>query len=405
MPPKTVLMLLANAYDPDPRVKQEALALISMGCRVRLLAWDRDLQAPPKQNMDGVEVERVFLRSTHGRGATQIFFYFWLYAKLVWRGMRISFDAVHCHDLDTLPPGFVIGKLKRKPIVYDAHESFPDMLEGSVPGAIRRGLVRFENLLIRRIDLLITVGEKLRRHFRERGARRSVLVGNWKRTEDFQRSPEQNLALRKQLGIPAGALVVVCITNLLKDRKIEELLHASAECRNVYVIIGGKGILQKLVEQAARENPRIRYVGFVSGDQIADYTCASDVIYYGFDAQNPNARFSAPNKLFEGLAAGRPLVTGDFGEIAEIVRESECGIILPSYSTEQISKAFLMLENSATRDRLASNARRRGREINWDKAEEALYVAYSRLLPTSRLRQPASLAQALNPPRPKTEAR
>ena len=43
---KTVLMLLTNAYDPDPRVRQEALALIGMGCRVRLLAWDRDLKAP-----------------------------------------------------------------------------------------------------------------------------------------------------------------------------------------------------------------------------------------------------------------------------------------------------------------------------------------------------------------------
>jgi len=52
-------------------------------------------------------------------------------------------------------------------------------------------------------------------------------------------------------------------------------------------------------------------------------------VYYGFDPNNPNARFSAPNKLFEALAAGKPLVTGDFGEIGEVVRESECGVILP----------------------------------------------------------------------------
>ena len=39
-------MLLTNAYDPDPRVRQEALALIGMGCRVKILAWDRDLKSP-----------------------------------------------------------------------------------------------------------------------------------------------------------------------------------------------------------------------------------------------------------------------------------------------------------------------------------------------------------------------
>src|ERR1035441_367571 len=74
MRPKAVLMLLTNAYDPDPRVRQEALALIGMGCRVRLLAWDRDLKAPATALMEGVEVERVFLPSVHGRGNTQLFF-------------------------------------------------------------------------------------------------------------------------------------------------------------------------------------------------------------------------------------------------------------------------------------------------------------------------------------------
>jgi len=59
--PATVLMLLTNVYDPDPRVRQQALALIRMGCRVRLLAWDRDCKAPGSERMEGVDVDRVFL--------------------------------------------------------------------------------------------------------------------------------------------------------------------------------------------------------------------------------------------------------------------------------------------------------------------------------------------------------
>jgi glycosyltransferase involved in cell wall biosynthesis len=389
MHPKTILMLLTNAYDPDPRVRQEALALIGMGCRVRLLAWDRDLKAPAVECMEGVEVERVFLSSTHGRGATQIFFYAGLYLRMLWRGMRTSFDVVHCHDLDTLPLGFLLGKLKRKPIVYDAHESFPDMLEGSVSRAIQRALVGLENFFIRRIDLLITVGEKLRRYFAERGARRSVVVGNWKRLGDFSRTEQQNLVVRRQLGIPDGALAVVCITQLLRDRKIEELLAAIEDRPDVYVILGGKGILEDLVVQAAAANPRIRFVGFVSGKQIADYTCAADVVYYGFDPDNPNARFSAPNKLYEALAAGRPLITGDFGEIADVVREAECGVVLPLYSGGEIQKALAALENPAIRNVMAQNAGRCGRiTMNWEKGEEVLYREYSAMLP-GFLKQPA----------------
>jgi glycosyltransferase involved in cell wall biosynthesis len=391
--PKVVLMLLTNAYDPDPRVRQEALALIGMGCRVRLLAWDRDLKAPATALMEGVEVERVYLSSAHGRGTTQIFFYVWLYLKMLWRGLRTQFDVVHCHDLDTLPLGFILGKLKRKPIVYDAHESFPDMLEGNVHPAVRRGLSHLENFFIRRIDLLITVGEKLRRHFAERGARHSIVVGNWKRLGDFSRTERQNREVRRRLGVPDSALAVVCITQLLKDRKIEELLAAAEESPDVYVILGGKGVLEDRIVQVATVNPRILFVGFVSGKQIADYTCAADVVYYGFDPDNPNARFSAPNKLYEALAAGRPLIAGDFGEIADVVREAECGIVLPTYSAGEIRKALDALANRGARDFMAANARRFGADfLNWEKGEEILHREYSRFLPG--LREPSSALQA-----------
>jgi glycosyltransferase involved in cell wall biosynthesis len=381
-------MLLTNAYDPDPRVRQEALALLAMGWRVRLLAWDRDLKFPPAERMEGVEVERVFLPSTHGRGTVQVFFYFWLYLKMLWRGWRTRFDVVHCHDLDTLPLGFLLGKLKRKPIVYDAHESFPDMLQGSVPPSVQRGLTRLENFLIRRTDLLITVGEKLRRHFEVRGARHSVVVGNWKRLEEYTRTPQQNLAVRQELRIPDWAMLVVCITQFLRDRKIEELLDAVDESPDVYLIIGGKGALAGMIEERAKQNPRIIYPGFVAGKEIPAYTCAADVVYYGFDPANPNARFSAPNKLFEALAAGRPLITGDFGEIADVVREARCGIVLPRYSASEVAQAFAVLQSPETRKAMAARARDFGRSVmNWEKGEQVLYNEYAALAPGGKASQ------------------
>lgn len=384
---RTVLMLLTNAYDPDPRVQQEALALIAMGCHVRILAWDRDLNAAQDEYIEGVEVHRIFLSSKHGRGATQLFFYAVLYMKMLWQGLRSSFDAIHCHDLDTLPLGFLLGKLKRKPIVYDSHENFVDMLGGSISPAIRRGLLWLEDLLIRRVNLLITVGEKLRQHFAERGAPRCVVVGNWKRLEDYARSEEQNLETRRKLGIPDGALVVVCITQLIGDRKIEELLQAIDEYSGAWLIIGGKGVLKDFVAQCAAKNPRIRYLGFVHAREIPAYTCAADVVYYGFDPENPNARYSAPNKLFEALAAGRPLITGNFGEIADVVRQASCGVVLPNYSVPEIQNALSALRDRVSRNTMANNAKRFGCAfMNWQKGEEMLFREYSALLPSGSLR-------------------
>jgi glycosyltransferase involved in cell wall biosynthesis len=285
-----------------------------------------------------------------------------------------------------LPLGVLLAAAKRKPVVYDAHESLPDMLAGNVPPWIRRGLARLERFLVRRVNLVITVGERLRRHFEEIGARRAVTVGNWKRLEEYTRTEEQNRAVRSKLGIPNDALVVTYITQLLKDRQIGELLDAVDATPKVWAIIGGAGALESAIVERAKKNPRIVFVGFVLAEDIPRYTCAADAIYYGFDPTNPNARYSAPNKLFEALASGRPLITAEFGEIGDVVRRADCGILLERYSGAAIQEALAAVADVSRRKRLADNARRCGRTMmNWTHASDILCREYSALLPESEL--------------------
>src|SRR5206468_11417401 len=126
-----------------------------------------------------------------------------------------------------------------------------------------------------------------------------------------------------------------------------------------------------------------------------DYTCAADVVYYGFDPGNPNARFSAPNKLYEALAAGRPLITGDFGEIADVVRQAGCGIVLPVYSVAEIRKALTCLADPTFRGTIASDAKQFGQHfMSWEKGEEILYREYSRFF-SSPLRAPVQRGDTL----------
>jgi glycosyltransferase involved in cell wall biosynthesis len=141
-------------------------------------------------------------------------------------------------------------------------------------------------------------------------------------------------------------------------------------------------VLQEVVAARAAANPRIHYVGFVRGKEIPAYTCAGDVVYYGFDPANPNARFSAPNKLYEALAAGRPLITGDFGEIADVVRQAGCGIVLPEYSSAAVKEALETLSDAFLRESMAEKARRFGATfMHWEKGEEILHRKYGSLVP------------------------
>ncbi|HYA41277.1 MAG TPA: glycosyltransferase [Syntrophobacteraceae bacterium] len=98
-------MLLTNAFDPDPRVHHEAVSLVQNGYEVTILCWDRDYKKAAVEVVDGIGVERIYVRSTHGRGTTQMFFLFVFWLKALLRGFSTRCDAIHCHDFDTLPLG------------------------------------------------------------------------------------------------------------------------------------------------------------------------------------------------------------------------------------------------------------------------------------------------------------
>jgi len=378
---RRVLMLLTNCFDPDPRVHAEARTLIENGYRVTLLGWDRDRKRPSRERIDGIQVERIFLRSRHGRGASQIPFLigFWLLALA--RSLSRRFDLIHCHDLDTLPLGVLLGRLIGARVLFDAHESFPDMLAGNVNTGLRNLLVKLEDFLIKRVDGLITVGELLRQEYRRRGARRTYVVGNWKRLEDFEPLRDRAKAQRRRLGIPAGALVITYIAWLSEERRLPALLEAVDGTPGLFLIIGGQGPLGEEVRRRAANSANIHALGPVPPDRVPLYTAAADVIYYGFDESHPNAQYSAPNKLFEALAAGRAVVTGRFGEIGRIVARERCGLTLPVLTAESLTAALNSLRYPEILEAFQCRALRAGRErYNWTRAAGELLRAYAEVL-------------------------
>ena len=380
-PAPRVLMLLSNSFDPDPRVYNEARSLVKHGYQVSILAWDRDRKCPEREVMDGIGVERISLSSRHGRGFFQMFVMPVLYWLMIKKALRLGFDIVHAHDFDTLPAGFLLSRIRNKPLIYDSHEDYAGMLHGSVPLWLERFIRWTESRLVRRVDALFTVGETLRQEFELRGCPRAQTLGNWKLIEDFRLPEPIRAEVRAALHVPEDSLLVSYISNLGKERHIEELLEAVSRRPKIYLVVGGKGPVVATVQEYAQRCSNIRYLGFVPPSDIPRYTSACDMVYYGYDPGSPNARFSAPNKLFEGLAAGRPLLTAKFGEIGRIVSDHGCGVILSNYSVEEILRGLDFCSDPERLKELKDAAARAGEnQYNWHKAEHVLLSVYNELL-------------------------
>lgn len=377
---KKIIMLLTNAFEPDPRVYQEAKSLINNGYGITIICWDRDYKKQAFEKINAIEIERIYVRSTHGRGVSQTIFLFIFWIKAFFRIIKNQFDIIHCHDFDTLPVGFLISKVKRKPIIYDAHESFSDMLIGSLPGWFIKLMIFTENILIKRINLLVTVGCILEKNFRSRGVKKSCVVGNWKDLKDFNTSKDKINKLKKALNVPENKLIISFIGCFTKERKLPELLNAVSLSHNAHLLLGGDGPSRNLVVRLLKKSTNVTYLGYVNSTKIPLYTSVSDVIIYTFDKENPNSKFSAPNKLFEALAAGRAIISGNFGEIGEIIREENCGLLLESITVDSLLKSFTSLCSNGFLKEYQQNASIAGREkYNWKKAEKILLENYRNL--------------------------
>jgi glycosyltransferase involved in cell wall biosynthesis len=207
------------------------------------------------------------------------------------------------------------------------------------------------------------------------------VVGNWKRLEDFEPVRDRAQKLRRRLGIPEGAVVVTYIAWLGEERRLPALLRAVDGKAGIFLIIGGQGPLEGEIRHRAENSGNIHALGPVPPDQVPLYTAAADVIYYGFDPSHPNARYSAPNKLFEALAAGKAVVTGRFGEIGRIVAEEECGLTLPAITAQSLAAALDQLQDRNVLESFQRRALQAGRErYNWSRASEELLRAYAEVL-------------------------
>jgi len=383
--PVSIAMVLDNAFRPDPRVANEARSLAEAGFRVTILAWDREGELPRREVWHSapsggqVVVERLRVRSRHRLGSRQVFHLGRFWWRAFWRLLEMPVDAIHCHDFIDLPVGWAAAAVKGCRLVYDAHESYADMLGENVAGWIKRTVEWLERRLIRRADAVLTVGELLAEELRRRGARRVWVVGNWKRLEEFRVEPERAAALRRELGME-GLLVVCYIGWLNEDRGISPLVEAVERAEGVGLVIGGDGPARDVVEGAAARCARVRYLGFVDPGKVPLYTLVSDVVYYGLDRSNPNSRYSAPNKLFEALAAGRAVLCNDCGELARIVAEEGCGVIVEDLSAGAIEAALADLAKPGRLGECQARALEAGRRrYNWAEAQEVLLTLYGAL--------------------------
>lgn len=376
-------MLLSNPFRPDPRVAREAEALAQTGHQVVVVCWDREGHFPAEEVVNGYRIERLHnVRTVYGAGARQILHTprFWLAAA--GRVRALCPDVIHCHDLDTLPAGWWLKKRLGARLVYDAHEDYPALMSLYLPRLMVRALSWLERRLLGRVDYTITASTVFADKLRAQGVAPVVTIGNYQPLAPFDVVSQADVAAaRGHLGLSPDDLVVAYIGGFSRNRQLLPLIAAARELPDVQVLLWGDGHQRTAVEAAAAQVSNVRYLGWLPADHVPLHTRLADVIYYCLEPDYPGAVYNAPNTLSNAMAAGRPIVANDVGDLGRIVRQTGCGVLVPAVTPTAIRQAVETLRDHAVRRQMGEAGRSAAESrYNWAAAGQQLQQVYTELI-------------------------
>jgi len=286
------------------------------------------------------------------------------------------FDLLVANDLDTLLPNYLVSGLKRIPLVYDSHEYFT-----GVPELQNRPFVRWvwrsiERVILPRLKYFITVSDPIAELYYYEYGIKGVTIRNC-----AVRSDKIEPYSKSELGIDSGNLLLIMQgAGINIQRGSEELLEAMHRVENVSLLIVGSGdVIEKLKKMADETelSGRVSFIPKVPWSEMMRYTKSADAGLSLDKNTNLNYRFSLPNKLFDYISAGIPVIAGDLPEVTRIITENTCGVIIPEVNPDEIGQAIRLLQSN--RDLLSvlrQNAKTTSEIINWDIESQKVTELY-----------------------------
>jgi glycosyltransferase involved in cell wall biosynthesis len=301
-----------------------------------------------------------------------------------WAARAVRPDAWHAHDLTGLAALGATHSFRTVPVVYDSHELYLESGTAMrLPRQARRLLRSYEQSLVRRSTAVITVNDGVAGALASRYGVDPVVVLNCPPYREVDRPG----AMRRELGL--GARPVLLYHGALSPgRGIEATLAAMPLLQQeVAFVILGNGSLAPMLA-ARREDRKLVDRVFlhpaVAPRELLDWVVDADLAMVLIERSEENFRLSTPNKLFEAMTSGVPVVTSPLPVMREIVERERIGEVADPGDVDRIATTIeSLLGDAATLRQCGERARRAARTTyNWDRQAERLLSLYERVLAT-----------------------
>lgn len=362
---KRIYVLVSNDLTTDQRVHKICTTLMDEGMQPVLIGRLRSFSKPIHDRKYEIRRLRLFFE----KGPL---FYLALNLRFLLYLLFKRVDGLYINDLDVLPAGYLLKGLKGCKLIYDSHELFTEVPELRRAPVKRRTWEILESLIVPKLGSMITVNNSIADIFQARYHVKVDVVRNVPYRQSYE-----SIEAAAIPGLPTGRKVVIMQgAGINIERGAEEAVQAFKYIDDALLVIIGSGDVfdsLKILVHQLKLNDKVYLYPRVPFDVLIGYTKSC---HLGLSLDKPlslNYKLSLPNKLFDYIHAGVPVVASDLPEVRKVIDDYNVGQIVSSHEPEKIAEAInSALSNSERYHQWKANCLKASDSLCWEIESEIL---------------------------------
>jgi glycosyltransferase involved in cell wall biosynthesis len=363
---RRVIISVVSDLVTDQRVHRTATTLQKGGMEVTLVGRQMKKSLPLDDR--SYKTKRFRLLAEKG---------FWFYAcyniRLFFYLLFHKSDVLVANDLDTLLPNYLVSKIKGAELFYDSHEFFTEVPELVSRPSIQRVWKRIERFIFPKLKNVFTVNQSIASLYENEYHKKVFVVRNVPMTSLAKIIPKT----KEELNLPSDKKVILFQgAGINIQRGAEEALQAMQFVDDAILLFIGNGDVIDELKKMRNEldlSEKIFFIPKMPMNEVRAYTMLADIGLSLDKDTNSNYKFSLPNKLFDYIHAGVPVLASPLVEVKKIVDEFKIGMTIDNYEPKHIAACInVMLKNPQQLAQWKENTKLAALELCWEKEEKVL---------------------------------
>jgi len=292
------------------------------------------------------------------------------------KAVELNSDIYHLHDPELIPIGLKLKKLGKK-VVFDAHEDLPKQIRGKpylnplAKKLLADFMTVFEHFACRRFDAIITATPTIREKFLKIN-RHTVDVNNYPILNELHRDVTWDVKKDE----------VCYVGGISEERGAKPMINAMSYLENCTLTLAGtfSSSLLRSEAQTSKGWQQVNELGYIDRSLVAEalMRCKAGLVLF---LPLPNHIDAQPNKMFEYMSVGIPVISANYPLWRQIIEQNHCGICVNPRDSIAIADAIrFILQNPKEAEAMGKNGKKAVESIyNWEKEEEKLLTLYEEL--------------------------